>query len=88
MTATGNIKEDLAVIRDILEGTGGPERSSRGPWWGAPASEESIGAMAVEYGELPQDMIDFYRVTDVATFDPQEDPQEGVRGRIFGAFDD
>ena len=68
MVATGNIREDLSAIEEILRGLGGPLFRSVDCWWGTPAPEESIEVLAEEFGELPEDVIDFYRTTDIATF--------------------
>ena len=69
VTASGNISEDLPVVRQMMQQIGDPDiHFGRTPWWGKPASEESLDALSAEFGELPQDVIDFYRVTDIASF--------------------
>ena len=69
VAATGDIQEDLPAIRKIIQDVGnGDMHFNRHPWWGEPASEEAIRSLTDQFGELPQDVIDFYRVTNIATF--------------------
>lgn len=85
MAATGRVSEDLPVIKEILDGLDEPKPNYyRDPWWGEPCSDEVIEALAAEYGELPQDVIDFYKVTNIATFGCFEDiadPLVSIRRR-------
>lgn len=74
VAATGRVSEDLPVIKEILDGLDEPKPNYyRDPWWGEPCSDEAIDALANEYGELPQDVIEFYKITNIATFGSFED---------------
>ncbi len=66
MAATGNITEDLEAIRDLVRpGTYGfevYERDGLVPW-SPPATEEEIEAARMRLPELPDEVIEIFRVS-------------------------
>ncbi len=68
MPATGDVAQDLLAIREIVK-TLPAAPHLREPWWGAPTTDLEIFAKANRvFGELPDDVVDFYRTTDRASF--------------------
>ena len=70
MTQQGSIADDLRAIRQIIHDRPPALRPRREPWWGEPCTEQSLRALEVEFGDLPGDVKEFYRTTDIASFGP------------------
>lgn len=70
VTERSSLAYDLRAIHRIVDAQSGGLLPGRTPWWGKPCSEEALDSLEVEYGAVPDDVKEFYRTTDIATFGP------------------
>lgn len=70
VTERSSIAQDLRAIHKIILERPPARRPPRDPWWGNPCTEAALELLEDEYGAVPNDVAEFYRTTDIASFGP------------------